>query len=129
MKIFINLLFVLFPFIALAQDNVETSKPSLDTEIVRHCAFMEIEGDFYSNVTITLKSQSPAPFVSDNFRVKVTVKNSDGKNVYKKTFKNSYLYIFSEGEIQVGKPKFNQIMIGKRDDKWWGIIKEKEGIW
>lgn len=129
MKKFFFLFYVLFPIIAIAQDEIESSKPSFDTEIERRCAILKIEDDIHYDVTITLKSQSPDYFVSDKFRVKVIVKSSDGENVYKKTFKNAYLYIYSDGSIQVGKPKFNQIIISRKDDIWFGVINEKEGIW
>ena len=46
-----------------------------------------------------------------------------------KTFKNCYLYIFSNGQVQVGQPKFNQIVISRAGERWFGEIKEKEGVW
>jgi hypothetical protein len=90
---------------------------------------MDIEGKYYKDVVVTLKSTSPDYFITDKYKVKVTVQDEDGKKVYKKTFKNCYLYIFSSGQVQVGKPKFNQIVIGKAGDSWFGEIKEKEGVW
>ena len=63
--------------------------------------------------------------------MKVIVKDESDKKIYKKTFKNCYLYIFSNGQIQVGKPKFHRIVIRQSwyDNTWCGEIKEKEGIW
>ena len=43
--------------------------------------------------------------------------------------KNAYLYVFSDGQIQVGRPKFSQLVIysGKRANKYEkGIIREKK---
>lgn len=43
--------------------------------------------------------------------------------------KNAYLYVFSDGQIQIGRPKFSQLVIysGKRANKYEkGIIREKE---
>lgn len=82
----------------------EESSPSTDTEIVRRCSLIDIEGKCYEKVTVTLKSTSPDYFISDN------------------------LYIFNNGQIQMGKPKFNQIVISRDGDQWYGAIKEKEGV-
>ena len=112
-----------------AQDETESSSPSRDTEIVRRCSLMDIEGKYYPDVVVTLKSTSPDYFITDKYKVKVLVKDADGKKVYKKTFSNAYLYIFSSGQVQVGKPKFNQLIISKVGDSWLGEIKEKEGVW
>ena len=114
-------------------DEPEKSSPSHDTEIVRRCFAMNIEGESFFNVVITLKSydKDSEPFlgIKGGPRVKVTVKDNNGKNVYKKTFKNCYLYIFTNGQVQVGKPKFHQVIISKEGERWFGEIKEKEGIW
>lgn len=134
MKRFVLLLMACISMaVSFAQDEPETSKPSSDTEIVRRCFAMNIEGERFDNVVITLKSydKNSEPFlgIKGGPRVKVTVKDNNGKKVYKKTFKNCYLYIFSDGEVQVGKPKFNQIIIDKIGRSWYGEIKEKEGVW
>lgn len=110
-------------------DEPEKSFPSIDTEIVRRCSIMDIEGKYYKNVTITLKSTSPDYFITDKYKVKVFVKDEEGKKLYQKTFKNCYLYIFSNGQVQVGQPKFRQILISRVSDDWFGEIKEKEGVW
>ena len=110
-------------------DEPETSKPSTDTEIVRRCSFLDIEGKYYDDVTVTMKSTSPDYFFTKKYRVYVTVQNKKGKKIYKKTFKNCYLYIFSNGQVQVGQPKFDQIVIRRVGEQWYGEIKEKEGIW
>lgn len=110
-------------------DEPETSLPSTDTEIVRRCSFMDIEGKYYKDCVVTLKSTSPDLFITDKYKVKVLVKDENGKKVYKKTFSNAYLYIYSNGQVQVGKPKFNQVVISRVSDSWFGEIKEKEGVW
>ena len=134
MKKFILIISLIFAVLnCFAQnDETESSKPSYDTEIVRRCAGIVIEGEDFFNVIVTLKSISPYHFLSDKHKVKVLVKDENGKKIYKKTFSNAYLYIFSNGQIQVGKPKFNQIVIRKGilDERlWFGEIREKEGVW
>lgn len=131
MKRFVLLLAVCMTmaFSFAQSDEPETSKPSTDTEIVRRCSFIDIEGKYYNDVTVTMKSTSPDYIFTEKYRVYVTVQDKKGKKIYNKTFKNSYLYIYSKGQVQVGQPKFNQIVIRRVGEQWYGEIKEKEGIW
>lgn len=132
-------LFVIITFLSIAytcyaqeQKEHESSRPSTDTEIVRICKSIDIEGTLYDDVTVTLKSISPDYVLNDHYKVKVLVEDENGKKIYKKTFKDCYLYIFSNGQLQVGKPKFNKILIQRGaifDKLWFGKIREKEGIW
>ena len=41
------------------------------------------------------------------------------------------MYVFSNGQIQVGKPNFDQLIIFKSstDNRYIGVIREKEGIY
>ena len=128
-KILLCMLLIL-PMIVQAQESSEKISPSLDLEIVRRCSALLIEGKTYFKVEVTLKSMSPDHFISDKYRVKVTVRDINGKKIYKKNFKNSYLYIFNDGHITVGRPKFTQVIIGKDPDAgiWYGEITQKEGI-
>ena len=109
----------------------EKAKPLTDTEIVRKVSNLDIEGKHYENVTVTIKSNKSDYFWTDKYKVKVTVNNAFGNKVWNKTFKNAYLYIFSNGQIQIGKPNFSQMIISKSDssEDWRGIVREKEGIY
>lgn len=54
------------------------------------------------------------------------------ENLYiKKTLKNVFLYLFSNGQIQVGRKNFDQIVVSqsKATDETIGIIREKEGVY
>lgn len=115
---------------AFAQSEPETTRPLIDMEVVRKVAVMDIEGKMYENVTITFKSPSPNYF-TDKFRTKVKVVDENGKSIYKKTLKNAFLYVFSNGQIQVGKSNFNQIIIQKSEMTGdnVGVIREKEGVY
>lgn len=117
--------------LTLAQNEQETAKPLTDMEVVRKVAYLDIEGEIYENVTILFKSVTPDYFITDKYKVKVKVTNKKGKSVYKKTLKNAFLYVFSDGQIQVGKNNFNQIVVTKPDslDDYIGIIREKEGVY
>ena len=115
-----------FMVIALTASYSETTKPLYDVEIVRKDVTLDIEGIYYRNVTISLKTKG---LFSD--KVKVNVVDKWGISIYKKTLKNAYLYVFSNGQIQVGRPNFSQIVIFPKDSfgRISGIIREKEGVY
>lgn len=125
--LFLILLSVLsFSLSAIGQ---ETARPLKDTEIERRVAIMDIEGKYYENVVVTLKSTSPDYFFTDKYKVKVKIVDEKGKTIWKKTLKNVFLYVFSDGQIQVGKQNFDQIVIHKSSyGDFYGKIREKEGI-
>lgn len=131
-KMSVLLLIMLFtcPF-AFAQSEPETAKPLTDMEVVRKVAFLDIEGKYYEDVTMSFKSITPDYFISDKYKVKVKVVDKNGKSIYKKTLKNVFLYVFSNGQIQVGKKNFDQIVVSKSKstDENIGIIREKEGVY
>lgn len=56
----------------------ETAKPMTDTEIVRKCAILDVEGKYYEDVTVTIKSNLPDYFWTDKYKVKVTKKAGFG---------------------------------------------------
>ena len=111
--------------------EVETTKPLTDTEVVRKVALLDVEGKDYYNVVMTFKSISPDYFITDKYKVKVTVKDLEGKTVWQKTLKNVFLYVFSDGQIQVGQKKFNQIIVQKSRENgaFYGMVREKEGVY
>lgn len=134
MKRFVTILFLLLSLAisGFAQEQEpERTKPLTDTEVVRRVAMMDIEGTNYENVVVTLKSTSPDYFLSDNYNVKVKITDENGKKVWKKTLKNAFLYVFSDGQVQVGKPNFNQLLIQKSflSSNFRGKIRVKEGIY
>ena len=112
-------------------DETEKASPMTETEIVRKCAILDVEGKQYENVTVTIKSKSPDYFLTDKFKVKVTVTDESGVKVWNKTFKNAFLYVFSNGQIQVGKQNFDKLVIAKSSStgEWVGMVREKEGVY
>lgn len=129
----ITLLVIMFltSTFAFTQSEPETTTPLTDMEVVRKVAILDIEGEIHEDVIISFKSTTPDYFITDKYKVKVKVVDKKGKSVYKKTFKNAFLYVFSNGQIQVGKPNFNQILITKSEltNSNMGIIREKEGVY
>ena len=85
----------------------ESVRPLNDTEVVRRVAIMDIEGQRYDNVVVTMKSTSPDYFITDKYKVKITITDANGKKIWKKTLKNVFLYVFSDGQVQVGKRHFD----------------------
>ncbi len=131
MKRFITILFMgLFLALSSYAQETETVRPLTDTEVVRKVAIMDVEGKIFTNVEVSMKCVSPDYFLTDIYKVKVNIKDAEGKTLWKKTFKNVYLFVFSEGQVQVGKQNFNQLLIQKSSytDDFLGKIREKEGI-
>lgn len=117
--------------ISLSAFGQETARPLTDTEIERRVAIMDIEGKYYENVVVTLKSTSPDYFFTDKYKVKVKIVDEKGKTIWKKTLKSVFLYVFSDGQVQVGKQNFDQIVIHKSSTtgEFFGKIREKKGIY
>lgn len=130
-KLLLLLIMLFTASLTFAQSEPETAKPLMDMEVVRKIAYLDIEGRIYKNVTMSFKSITPDYFISDKYKVKVKVVDSGGKSIYKKTFKNVFLYVFSNGQIQVGKKNFDQIVVQKSTSTGdnIGVIREKEGVY
>ena len=109
----------------------EKANPVTDHEVVRRVALIDIEGTTYENVVVSMKSTSPDGIITDKYKVKVVITDSKGKKIWKKTLKNVFLYVFSEGQVQVGNGGFHQIVIYKLSHTadFIGKIREKEGIY
>ena len=131
-RILLFLMMLTINIVGFAQNSEpEKAKPMTDTEIVRKCAFLDVEGKYYENVIVTIKSNQPDFIFTDKYKVKVTVTDASGSKVWNKTFKNAFLYVFPSGQIQVGKPNFNQLVITKSSSTgdWIGMVREKEGVY
>lgn len=131
-RILLFLMMLTINIVSFAQNSEpEKAKPMTDTEIVRKCAILDVEGKYYDNVTVTIKSNQPDFFFTDKYKVKVTVTDTSGSKVWNKTFKNAFLYVFPNGQIQVGKPNFDKLVITKSSPTgdWIGGVREKEGVY
>lgn len=132
-----HLLTILFFVLSCSIFGQETTSPIHDTEVVRKVATLDIEGKLYNNVVVSLQAVSPqiisykSPmFNSPHYKVVITVRNEKKKQVWKKTLKEAYLYVFKNGQVQVGQQNFVQVLIDKSSetDSFIGKIREKEGI-
>lgn len=117
--------------ITMVAQEPETARPLTDTEVVRRVALLDVEGKYYYDVVMTFMSTTPDYFITDKYKVKVSVKNNEGKTVWKKTLKNVFLYVFSTGQVQVGKQNFDMIVVQKSKETgdFIGIVREKEGVY
>lgn len=107
----------------------EKARPLYDAEIERKVSYMDIEGTIYTDVVVTLKSNEPDYFFVMKGKVKVKVVDSNGIVVYKKTLNNNFLYVFSDGSVEIAKEHFVKLYMFKDDGKIYGKIREKEGIY
>lgn len=131
-KLLLFLMMLTINIVSFAQNSEpEKAKPITDAEIVRKCIILDVEGKLYENVTVTIKSNQPDFIFTDKYKVKVTVTDASGSKVWNKTFKNAFLYVFSSGQIQVGKQNFHQMIISRADSssEWIGMVREKEGVY
>lgn len=131
-KLMLFIVMFVFSIASFAQNKEpEEARPMTDSEIVRKCSLFDIEGELYENVVVTMKSNEPDYVFTDKYKVKITVEDTAGNKVWSKTFKNAFLYVFSSGQIHVGRPKFSKLVIDRTDDKkeWIGVIREKEGVY
>lgn len=133
-KYVLLLLAIIQSFFVFAQSEPETAKPSRGTEIQRRCAIIDIEGEKYENALVELKSNDPDYVYKSHVNVTVSIilPSGEKKVVYKKKFKDSNLYIFRSGQIQVGQPNFDKIVITPSSTKkniYYGTINEKEGVY
>ena len=88
-KVLLFLIMLTINNVGFAQsDEFKNVMPLTDTEIVRKVTILDIEGQNYENVTVTMKSNQPDFVFTDKFKVKVTVTDTSGAKVWNKTFKN-----------------------------------------
>ena len=130
MKKVLLLMLMFVGSLTMVAQEPESARPLTDTEVVRRVALLDLEGKYFYDVVMTFKSTTPDYLITDKYKVKVTVTDSAGKKVWKKTIKNVFLYVFSSGQIQVGKQNFDVIVVQKDKETgyFFGIVREKEGV-
>ena len=111
-----------------AQDNqsgVLQSLPSVGTKIERNLVWIDIEGTYYNNAHLLLQSYYDYRYRKFVVRVNVT---QNHKRIYSKRFNDSYMYLFSNGTIQVGRPNFYQLVVIHDKLGYCGKIRQFEGV-
>lgn len=118
------LLFLVSIFFSVSVCAEEVS-PTFNVEIERKVSYIDIEGEMYYDCVVAIRASSATVSV-----VSVQIKDKNGKRIYVRKFKGSYLYIFSSGQIQIGKPRFDKVVIYSRPyGSYVGKIREKEGVY
>ena len=125
---------LLFAMLLAFTSNVfaqEEAKPLMDREVMRRVALIDIEGTTYKNVVVSMKSASLDDYIKGENKVEVVITDSKGKKIWEKSLKNVFLYVFSNGQVQIAQGGFVQIVIDKlsQTDDFVGMVREKEGIY
>lgn len=117
--------------ISAQEEQPESTLPLTDVVVVRKVNRLDIDGAIFRNVEVTLKPITPDYLINDKYKVKVLVTDFRGKKIWKKTLKGVFLYVFSTGQVQVGKKNFRPLVIWKPTltDGTTGIIREREGVY
>lgn len=133
-RIILSVIMTIWAIICFSQESV---KPTFGVELERPVAIAMIDGKTYYDVTVLISS---AEYGGDrNFwreeclipalrGVKIIVKNTAGKKIYKKRFKKSLLYAYSDGTIQVGRGNAVMNLTLTKDPetrKWYMELREK----
>ena len=127
-KLFTTILLSAAAALSCFAQSEEKVRPSYSVNTVRKCSVIDIEGSKHYDVTMEFKS---CAFSAEHPYVNVTIKNQDGKKVLSKKYKESFLYIFKSGQVEVGKPNFPKIVVAPTSEKgvYQAAIREKEGIY
>lgn len=129
----IALLILLFATIFTDFVNAQTGdgyiRPSYKQELTIPCDVVDVDGKYYLCANVYIQSNNP-DFIITKPKVKIIVKDDKENIVYKKTFKESYLYVGKEGII-VGTPEISRVVIKRGDSDYAQTckIREKEIMW
>lgn len=131
MKRFITLLLIitLNAISSFAQDRVETVKSvATPTELTRYIANIDIEGDIYCDVSADIEATPKDRYAKPSVKVKIKDAKT-GKVIWSKKLDGSYLFLFSDGQIQIGKQDLRQVVISRPGEDCAAKIRVKQGIW
>mgnify|MGYP000402831387 FL=1 len=108
----------------------ESVKPIGGITLYRNVSLAAIEQNNYLDVIVKFKAAELGDYFTNGVKV-VVVDNNTGKKIYRKRFSKSYLYVFSDGTIEVGKGNaLTQIILFKyKDGSGWGMILKERGIY
>lgn len=128
-KVFVVFLFIFSTVSTFAQSEGESVKPIGGITLYRNVSLAAIEQNNYLDVIVKFKAAELGDYFTNG--VKVVVVNNTGKKIYRKRFSKSYLYVFSDGTIEVGKGNaLTQIILFKyKDGSGWGMILKERGIY
>ena len=125
-KVFVVFLFIFSTVSTFAQSEGESVKPIGGITLYRNVSLAAIEQNNYLDVIVKFKAAELGDYFTNGVKVVVV-----GKKIYRKRFSKSYLYVFSDGTIEVGKGNaLTQIILFKyKDGSGWGMILKERGIY
>ena len=129
-KVFVVFLFIFSTVSTFAQSEGESVKPIGGITLYRNVSLAAIEQNNYLDEIVKFKAAELGDYFTNGVKV-VVVDNNTGKKIYRKRFSKSYLYVFSDGTIEVGKGNaLTQIILFKyKDGSGWGMILKERGIY
>ena len=128
-KVFVVFLFIFSTVSTFAQSEGESVKPIGGITLYRNVSLAAIEQNNYLDVIVKFKAAELGDYFTNGVKV-VVVDNNTGKKIYRKRFSKSYLYVFSDGTIEVGKGNaLTQIILLYKDGSGWGMILKERGIY
>jgi len=113
--------FILMMFMATINLSAqeETMKPQWGLEIERVCETANIDGEWYENVIVTLKSADLGNIFTEG--VKVTVRDGyTKKKIYSKRFSKGFLYYST---------LYNYFMVGRGNALEYAYLTKKDDDW
>ncbi len=137
MKRLLIVLFLMTSFVMVGygqvtnSTEVESVKPVRNTVVERKVTSIDIDGVTYSNVTVSVQAINHRHY--NHHKVKIAIKDVMGKKLWGKTLKDVYLYVFTDGQVQVGQGTFIQLLIEKMakptpKGEFTATFREKQGI-
>ena len=126
-KVFVVFLFIFSTVSTFAQSEGESVKPIGGITLYRNVSLAAIEQNNYLDVIVKFKAAELGDYFTNGVKVVVV----DNNTIYRKRFSKSYLYVFSDGTIEVGKGNaLTQIILFKyKDGSGWGMILKERGIY
>ena len=124
-KILFFTFFVLTTLCAIAQDGkqeTESAKPTFNVTVKRDIDIAGINGKTFNNIKVEFRAAAISDFV-DGVRV-IVRDNLSNKKIYNHRFWQSYLYVFRDNSVQIGKGNATtEVLCFKSyDGKWYLTI-------
>lgn len=131
-KILCFTFFVLTTLCAIAQDGkqeTESAKPTFNVTVKRDIDIAVINGKTFNNIKVEFRAAAINADFVDGVRV-IAKDNLTNKKIYTHRFWKSYLYVFSDNSVQIGKGNATTeaLCFKNYDGKWYLTIKE-DGIY
>lgn len=111
--------------------EVQSVKPVRNAMVERKVVAIDVDGVTYENVNVSMQAVNHRYY--NRNKVKIVIRDVMGKKLWSKTFSDVFLYVFSDGQVQVGQGTFIQLLIEKiakptAEGEFKATFREKQGI-